>query len=411
MKLSALPRNLEQLIGSPRGKPYPGYDIVILYDPVPVGGYDERFAALLKRFVQEHGGGLCYIAGRWYTEASLLGSDRFNDVADLLPVELAPATSDSIERIHHRQPQAYHVVPTPYGASHPIMRLAPAASAAALWRALPGIFWSHPVQRIKPLAQILAVNANPYRRLGRDPDLREPVLVIQSSGAGRSLYVGFDGTWRWRYVRDAFYFRAFWRDVVRFLAPMKIRQVAILTPKTRYDLGERIRVEAEAYDEKFQPLTAELFKVLLINADDPAGPARSVELEAVDTRNKPGLYRGVIERLEEGTYRLLPAVPMPEERVDAVRIKVVRRQAEARRPEADMSTLAHPLGVASGEDHFARLDEMDKLSKLIPPGRLTFVHHRTREFLDSAPLAGAILGLFVVLLGAEWVIRKRYNMT
>ncbi|MHC4983755.1 MAG: hypothetical protein ACYTF6_11410, partial [Planctomycetota bacterium] len=213
MKLAKIPTDLEQLIGSPSGKTYPGYDAVILCDPMAGGGFDEDFVGLLKKFVQDHGGGLCYIAGRKNTEATLLAPGAFADLAELLPVEVDRKTADIAEYTSGVEPRGYQVYLTPYGVDHPVTRLgADGTAASGVWDVLPGIYWSHPVRGIKDIAHVLAVNSSPFRSTAGDEP--EPVLAVQSSGAGRVLYVGFDSTWRWRYLEDAYYFRTFWRDVV-----------------------------------------------------------------------------------------------------------------------------------------------------------------------------------------------------
>ncbi len=411
MKLARLPRDLEQLIGSPKGTPFPGYDIVILYDPIPTdGGFDEHFVKLLKSFVQEHGGGLCYVAGQQHTEITLLATKAFGDLADLLPVRIGSSTDDTLDRIRHRTPKPYPVYLTPYGVAHPLARMgATGPRAGGVWNVLPGIYWSHPVEKVKPLAQVLAVNSNPVRRTADDEP--EPVLVIQSAGAGRCLYVGFDSTWRWRFLREAYYFRTFWKDVVNFLAPLRIRQVAVTTPKPQYDLGERVPLEVEAYDEKFQPVTADTYAVIVTHTEDRAVKPRRVELQAVDAVRKPGLYKGVLEALEVGKYLIQPAVPIPEERVDDSRIEVVRRNPEQRHPEADVSTLEHPLGLATRPENFLPIEDIDRLPGLIPSGRMQFSREEPRGLLDSVPLAATTLAVLVILLAVEWIVRKRYNMT
>ena len=45
-----------------------------------------------------------------------------------------------------------------------------------------------------------------------------PLLVSGQYGGGRTIFFGFDGTWRWRPAgRNAEYFNRFWLQTVRFL--------------------------------------------------------------------------------------------------------------------------------------------------------------------------------------------------
>jgi len=410
MKLAHLPKNLEELIGSPLGE-HPGYDMVMLYDPLPTkDGFDEPFIDLLRTFVQDHGGGLCFLAGRRHTESALLDTQGMGGLRDLLPVEIARNTPDIAARIQQRTPRPYPVLLTPAGVDHPVMRLgARGAVASAAWDDLPGLYWSHPVRQVKPLARVLAINSSPFRRTGTKT--AEPVVAIHASGAGRVLYIGADTTWRWRSLEDARYYRTFWRDVIRFLAPTRVRQVAVTAGGAEHQLGQRVAVEVEAYDETYEPVTRETYDVVLVEAGGGMRVLRTVGLRAVDPERRPGLYRGALDDLPEGKYVVAPARPIPEERVDVARFEVVRRRAEQRRPEADLHTLRYPTGLASRPESFLRIDEAGQLPERIAPEPQTFVSERTIELLDSRPLAGTVLGLFVLLLAIEWIVRKRYNMT
>ena len=65
MKLTKLPRTLQELIGVRGDKTKPGYNVVVLYDPQHTkNGFDATFVKILAKFVKEHNGGLCYIADR-----------------------------------------------------------------------------------------------------------------------------------------------------------------------------------------------------------------------------------------------------------------------------------------------------------------------------------------------------------
>jgi len=67
--------------------------------------------------------------------------------------------------------------------------------------------------------------------------------------------------------------------------------------------------------------------------------------------------------------------------------------------------------LASRKENFLLIYEIDRLSGLIPSGRLAFAPEKPYEFLGSRRMAAATLALFVCLLAAEWFFRKRQNMT
>ena len=405
MKLTTLPRTLQELIGVRGDKTKPGYDVVLLYDPQESkNGFDATFVALLEKFITEHNGGLCYIAGNKHSETALLGNRRLKPLADLLPVMIAPNTINLSERISQVRPVAWPVRLTSYGLEHSITRLGGTdADTRRVWQVLPGLYWSHPIYRVKPGARVLAVSSNPMRRTAAGERL--PLVAVQPVGSGRVLYVGMEATWRWRYVHDGFYHRRFWAKAMRYLSTMRARRVVISAGGERFDAGEKITIEVKAYDKFYKELTDKTFTIEMIDAR--SGQARRIELEAVDAVRKPGRYKRTIIARHTGTFELsvprtgeAPAAP---DDVASKRIVIELPQAEARRRESDPHIMKT---VASRDGNFLQAGEVDKLADLIPPGRLKTAHEVPHDLWDC-PLA---LIAIVFLLIVEWIVRKKYNM-
>ena len=78
------------------------------------------------------------------------------------------------------------------------------------WRVLPGMFWHFPVTRAKPGATVLARHGDPRMRNEHGPHV---LLATQLVGPGRTIFVGFDSTYRWRYL-DESYFDGFWARMI-----------------------------------------------------------------------------------------------------------------------------------------------------------------------------------------------------
>lgn len=401
MKINRLPRELAELAGSPGGAPHPGYDVVILCDPEPTSeGFDEEFVGMLRKFVEVHGGGLCYIAGGKFTELVLADRSEFGDLAAMLPVVAASSRGDAVERIMYRRPQSWPVHLTDYGMDHPVTRLAGGGEdSAKIWQMLPGIYRSHPVLRIKPLARVLAVNSNPGKHTDRNEP--EPLLAAQAFGVGRVLYLGFDETWRWRYNDDGRIHQAFWDNVVRYLSSLRTKQVVITAGGERFSIGERINLSVEAFDENFNPLKSETFDVEMV--DTRTGESKTVVCKAVE--NSQGRFKATFKAKRTGTFRLtaLKGDPKAADKVQAKILRVELPKAEAVRPEADRATMEN---LASRPDYFRTIARADDLAELIPVDRKTAVSEIPRELWDSNLTLLAI----VLLLTIEWILRKRYNM-
>src|SRR5204862_1542199 len=82
-----------------------------------------------------------------------------------------------------------------------------------VWEDLPGFQWYAPVVRAKGGTDVLAVHKDASNEYGR-----LPLLVTRTFGAGKVLFMGTDGAWRWRKgVEDKYHYR-FWGQVVRWMA-------------------------------------------------------------------------------------------------------------------------------------------------------------------------------------------------
>ena len=73
--------------------------------------------------------------------------------------------------------------------------------------------WYAPVLRARPGVEVLAVHKDSENKFGR-----MPLLATRTYGAGKVLFMGTDGAWRWRRgVEDKYHYR-FWGQVVRWMA-------------------------------------------------------------------------------------------------------------------------------------------------------------------------------------------------
>lgn len=404
MKLTEFPNSLDAIMGSKDGK-FPGYDAVILYDPQPTDkGFDKNFVDNLKTAVEKHNVGLCFIAGNKYTDR-VLGmkgeKDDFKSLRDLVPVSVT-VNSDMPElmSLSDKKAESYPLHLTEYGLDHAVMRMGPTSEETIkLWDKMPGIFWSHALSRVKPAARILAENSNEMRRMDRTQ--AEPLIVTQPVGNGRVVYVNFDETWRWRQIADQKYYRSFWSNMVKYLTPIMARQVTITTGGDRFSAGDNINVDVEAYDDDYQALKEPTYTLTLI--DKTTGEKSEIKLDAV--MDKPGRYKGTIAKgltAHRGVFELNnPAVPPGKLEPKVFRVELP--QAEAERPEADGATSE---SVASKPEFALNVTDLDKLSTLIPSGKLPAVRDVPRELWDTR----LSLILIVLLLTIEWVLRKKYNM-
>ena len=72
------------------------------------------------------------------------------------------------------------------------------------------MYWHYPVTRAKPGATVLARHGDPRMR---NEHGQHVLLATQLVGPGRTFFVGFDSTYRWRFLDEQF-FDGFWARLI-----------------------------------------------------------------------------------------------------------------------------------------------------------------------------------------------------
>jgi len=420
LKLETMPRTMNELVYNPQTRK--GYHVIILYDPeYTQNGFDKEFCKNLKEYLKQGKGGVLYIAGNKYTNDNLVLKDKaVRDLQDILPVELAP--NMTMMDLLTKEPEPWRVSLTLAGREHQITRLGNSAEdTEKIWGSnkiagiLPGIFWSHPVAKVKPLAHVLLENTNPRAASG---GAMEPLLAVQMYDKSPVVYLGTDDTWRWRFVEDSTYYKQFWNNLLSFLSTSKATRVTITTGGDRFTIDKPVTVDVEAYDGNFKPEKAKTYTVevwdiagklpvkvsdLTLNqaietvmADVPGSKEPKVESHA-----KPGRYTGQFEPPHVGKYEIRVAV---KEICQPKQIEVTMKGDEFLRTETDEETMK--TLVRDKADRFMRISAIDNLSEMIPPSRIISIEQKSHELWDIPLLLIVLLVLFV----AEWILRKKYNM-
>ena len=182
------------------------FDVVFLGD---VGLEDGQLSSedcrLLKGLVEHQASGLVFMPGWQGRQASLVETELG---------ELCPVVFD------HSQPGGWgsrtpsHFELTELGRRSLLTKLADTQDDnIEVWEGLPGFQWYAPALRAKAGCEVLAVHKDVSNEFGR-----MPLLATRTFGAGKVLFMGTDGAWRWRKgVEDKYHYR-FWGQVVRWMA-------------------------------------------------------------------------------------------------------------------------------------------------------------------------------------------------
>jgi len=182
------------------------FDVVFLGDVgVEEGQLTTENCRLLKGLVEHQASGLVFMPGFRGKQASL-GETELDDLLPVIMDELQPDGWGS------RTPGHFEL--TELGRRSLLTRLADTRDDnLSVWEDLPGFQWYAAVVRAKTGCETLAVHQDITNKHGRIP-----LLVTRTFGAGKVLFMGTDGAWRWREgVEDKYHYR-FWGQVVRWMA-------------------------------------------------------------------------------------------------------------------------------------------------------------------------------------------------
>lgn len=392
--ITHLPVNKEELFW---------YDVILLFDPNPQE-FDKEWIDLLKQFVGDHAGGVLFMAGPKFT-AKMLTMNRTSTLRDVLPVRFGDVAAMEIQEMLTTNSQSWPLKVAPSGMDHPVMTFyADREQTLHRWETLPGIFWSFPSEEPKPTANVLVEHS--------DPTLKKvvgsrPLLVSGRYGAGQVLYLGFNGTWRWRKAGvQAEFFDRFWIQAVRYLVESRSlegrRRGNVQTDRDLYEIGDKVTITAQLQDASYQPLTNEKVEATLqVEGESP----QTVQLLLLP--NNPGSYEAAFVPRKTGQHKLTVRIPGTSGEEGSIETPF---QVELPSVETSQVWLNEPLlkdlADLSGGTYFT-IDQIDGLAEAVPDKTETVeIRSQPDPLWDNKWLLGALVGLLAV----EWAIRKRNKL-
>jgi hypothetical protein len=294
---------------------------------------------------------------------------------------------------------------TTEGREDPIFRFAPDPSRnREILASLPGMYWHFPVTRAKPAATVLARHGDP--RMNNSFG-RHVMMATHLYGPGRTIFIGFDSTYRWRYLAED-YFDGFWARAIDRVGRSKLlggRYPFILSAdKSLYRVGDRVTVTARfTSSSDVSAALAGLAGELEVGGQAP----QPLSLEPVP--DEPGAFQATFLANEAGScmVRVLPsseAEPDSAPRAATLAFRVEPARQEVDNPTVNR-TLLHEIAKASGGQAFT-LADADQVAAAFKIKQVVRVLEFRNEIWDAPIVYSGLL----CLLTAEWLLRKWYRM-
>lgn len=238
-------------------------------------------------------------------------------------------------------------------------------------------------------------------RLG-NIDMRQPLIAATVQGPVRKAFVWGEGLWRWRlseYQMQSSY-RAFDRlisQLVGFTTMSPSRDRLQVSSERCYNSGERIVLGAQLYNEAF-----ELFNTPDVTFILDGDSIRKAEYAFARTGNAYSLR---LPDLPEGIYRYTASTKYDGETITTSGTFAVETlNLEQRNLTADHTLLRTMSTLSGGELYYS--DQLSNLQSSLSSLKPTIYTHIRYADLLHLPW---VLALILLLLAAEWVLRRYHG--
>ena len=391
------------------------YDVVLLFDPDPADFHPaagQRWDAVLRDFLTD-GGGVLYMAGPKYT-GQFLTDERTTGITAALPVTFGEQSTFLTTALTEQYNRPFRLNVVAANVDHAIMRFDKDVKVTLdRWQRMPLMYWSFPAKAAKTTGRVLLEHGDP--RFSGTQSTR-PLLVTGQYGAGRTVYMGFNGTWRWRRLgKDGEYFSKFWVQTVRYLIEGRLlgtkKRGTIELAKNKFASGEKVPITARLKTPAGDPLVEPQLIAQLMRRGERTVLA-DVTLKPV--KDKPGVYQGDVDARQQGrgfhvSLELAGAKPGEMVTLTSSNFEVELSDVELDNRQLNKQLLKEVAERASSQyrGKYFEVDELTDLAAAIPDRtEVKTIPGRPIELWDS----NRLWFVLVLLLTIEWGMRKRFKL-
>ncbi|MDF1810206.1 MAG: hypothetical protein P1U42_10985 [Phycisphaerales bacterium] len=385
--VTVLPNSLEE---------WEPYDVVILGD-VRAELFSESQLESLREHVTVHGAGLLWIAGQSSTPASWYDSA----LSSLLPMHgdaagsqrAAPAWESPVTMRSTLEADRLGVLGLNDQRDGWLDRL---SNSSTGWSKLQ---WALALDEtsFKPGVSVLA-NAT-----STIDGTQAPILTMMRYGAGRTIFVGTDEIWRWRYGRGEDLPERFWLPLIRTIGrgtvDRRVAAAALSITPSDPSPGNPSQVSLRIFDQqRIDSIPDELFVEVRSNIEQD-------EPELVLLRGTGDTRLGTWVPAQPGQYTASLVGVDAELSMINNQARVLDPSDEQRNLDTDYALLEMLATQSNGK--MISVDDFGTIPELMPNRTRTIASAPKQSSLWDRPI---ILILLVILFTSEWIGRRSLRL-
>jgi hypothetical protein len=193
-------------------------------------------------------------------------------------------------------------------------------------------------------------------------------------------------------------------QTIRYLCRSKLlagnRSAELTTDREQYRRGDAVALRVRFLDDRLAPAADDGVMVVVART---GGERRNVVLRRLASDR--GIFEGTAGPLPDGQYRAWLAAPTLEVQPPSREFTVIAPLGELARTRMDAAEMREAAKISVGK--FYTFNTAGSLLSDLPRGRQVRIESLPPKPIWNAPL---LAGLFVALIAAEWLLRKRVGM-
>lgn len=368
-----------------------GYDAIVLAN-VEASQLTRAQLDAVRLFVAERGGGLLVLGARSFLTERLLDTP----IEEVLPLDVNGRSGGVVAASATRG--LNRVGLTIAGETHPVMQLgATIDDTRRRWEEAPALAATALLGGPRPGATVLAATNGP----GGSP---RALVAVQRFGAGRAMAFTGEAAWRWRMMRpstDRSYDR-FWRQAVRWLSVPAADPVAVTVPPGAAE-GDTLTLRVAARNGAFEP---QRDASVVVRVTTPEGRLEQLPAAPAASSDRAAPFTAAFRPGQAGVYRVTAEATRGTAVIGSgsAALLVGGADLEMSDPRLNLQVLGRVTAATGGQVIAEKgVESLAGLLRARVPAAVLSVR---RDLWHNGWSFAAI----VLLLGAEWVVRRRWGL-